>query len=217
MYMYHEVTHVPSHVSDLSHPTSTLLPLPYPSPQAMAKESTTCPPEPLDSEDPLFMLYTSGSTGKPKGIVHTQAGYLLYASVTHEVGVAFHIQLPLCAGCNHWYQCSWHLTLFLSLCPQYVFDYHPGDIYACVADIGWITGHSYVVYGPLSNGATTVLFESTPVYPNPGKCFMDPYTCVLYSESHCKCMCTYLYMYMYMYMYMPSPHLKCRSVVYKPV
>ena len=87
MYMYHEVTHVPSHVSDLSHPTSTLLPLPYPSPQAMAKESTTCPPEPLDSEDPLFMLYTSGSTGKPKGIVHTQAGYLLYASVTHEVGV----------------------------------------------------------------------------------------------------------------------------------
>ena len=69
--------------------------------QAMAKESTTCPPEPLDSEDPLFMLYTSGSTGKPKGIVHTQAGYLLYASVTQEVGVAF-----LCAGCYHWCWCG---------------------------------------------------------------------------------------------------------------
>eukprot|EP00731_Ephydatia_muelleri_P027666 Em0019g539a len=103
--------------------------------KAMEQESTVCPPEPLDSEDMLFMLYTSGSTGKPKGIVHTQAGYLLYASLTH----------------------------------QYVFDYHPGDIFACVADVGWITGHSYVVYGPLCNGGTTVLFESTPIYPNAGR------------------------------------------------
>jgi acetyl-CoA synthetase len=81
------------------------------------------------------MLYTSGSTGKPKGILHTQAGYLLYASITQ----------------------------------QYVFDYRPGDVYACVADIGWITGHSYVVYGPLCNGATTVLFETHPTYPDPGR------------------------------------------------
>ncbi|KAI4875905.1 hypothetical protein NFI96_021479 [Prochilodus magdalenae] len=103
--------------------------------EAMARESPECPPEPMDSEDMLFMLYTSGSTGKPKGIVHTQAGYLLYTSLTH----------------------------------QYVFDYSPGDVFGCVADIGWITGHSYVVYGPLSNGATTVLFESTPVYPDPGR------------------------------------------------
>ncbi|XP_066538091.1 acetyl-coenzyme A synthetase 2-like, mitochondrial [Hoplias malabaricus] len=103
--------------------------------EAMSKESAECAPEPMDSEDMLFMLYTSGSTGKPKGIVHTQAGYLLYASLTH----------------------------------QYVFDYSPGDVFGCVADIGWITGHSYVVYGPLSNGATTVLFESTPVYPDPGR------------------------------------------------
>ncbi|KAL5463395.1 hypothetical protein EMCRGX_G032288 [Ephydatia muelleri] len=103
--------------------------------EAMEQESTVCPPEPLDSEDMLFMLYTSGSTGKPKGIVHTQAGYLLYASLTH----------------------------------QYVFDYHPGDIFACVADVGWITGHSYVVYGPLCNGGTTVLFESTPTHPNAGR------------------------------------------------
>ncbi|KAL7873810.1 hypothetical protein AOLI_G00128810 [Acnodon oligacanthus] len=103
--------------------------------EAMARESAECPPEPMGSEDMLFMLYTSGSTGNPKGIVHTQAGYLLYASVTH----------------------------------QYVFDYSPGDVFGCVADIGWITGHSYVVYGPLCNGATTVLFESTPVYPDPGR------------------------------------------------
>ena len=83
----------------------------------------------------LFLLYTSGSTGKPKGIVHTQAGYLLYAMMTHQM----------------------------------VFDYNPNDIYACVADIGWITGHSYVVYGPLANGATSVLFESVPTYPDPGR------------------------------------------------
>uniref|UniRef100_A0A674NRY1 Acetyl-coenzyme A synthetase n=1 Tax=Takifugu rubripes TaxID=31033 RepID=A0A674NRY1_TAKRU len=99
------------------------------------EESAVCAAEPLDSEDLLFLLYTSGSTGKPKGIVHTQAGYLLYTSLTH----------------------------------QYVFDYRDGDVFGCVADIGWITGHSYVVYGPLCNGATTVLFESTPVYPNPGR------------------------------------------------
>nr|XP_020477951.1 acetyl-coenzyme A synthetase 2-like, mitochondrial [Monopterus albus] len=103
--------------------------------EVMACQSAVCPAEPLDSEDLLFLLYTSGSTGKPKGIVHTQAGYLLYASLTH----------------------------------QYVFDHQAGDVFGCVADIGWITGHSYVVYGPLCNGATTVLFESTPVYPNPGR------------------------------------------------
>lgn len=91
-----------------------------------------CENEPMNSEDELFILYTSGSTGKPKGLVHTHAGYLLYAGITH----------------------------------QYIFDYQPGDIYACVADIGWITGHSYVIYGPLVNGATTVLFESTPTYPD---------------------------------------------------
>uniref|UniRef100_A0A668TT21 Propionate--CoA ligase n=1 Tax=Oreochromis aureus TaxID=47969 RepID=A0A668TT21_OREAU len=101
--------------------------------EAMSSQPAVCAPEPLDSEDLLFLLYTSGSTGKPKGVVHTQAGYLLYASLTH----------------------------------QYVFDYRDGDVFGCVADVGWITGHSYVVYGPLCNGATTVLFESTPVYPNP--------------------------------------------------
>ncbi|KAI1894488.1 hypothetical protein AGOR_G00116320 [Albula goreensis] len=103
--------------------------------EEMLKESPECAPVMMDSEDMLFMLYTSGSTGKPKGIVHTQAGYLLYAALTH----------------------------------QYVFDYQPGDVFGCVADIGWVTGHSYVVYGPLCNGATTVLFESTPLYPDPGR------------------------------------------------
>ncbi|KAM8738795.1 acetyl-coenzyme A synthetase 2-like, mitochondrial [Acanthopagrus schlegelii] len=110
-------------------------PLDVPLEEAMSSQSPVCPAEPLDSEDLLFLLYTSGSTGKPKGVVHTQAGYLLYTSLTH----------------------------------QYVFDHRDGDVFGCVADVGWITGHSYVVYGPLSNGATTVLFESTPVYPNPGR------------------------------------------------
>jgi len=103
--------------------------------EAMSKEDKKCVAVEMDSEDPLFVLYTSGSTGTPKGIVHTQAGYLLYAMMTHQL----------------------------------VFDYQPGDIHACVADIGWITGHSYVVYGPLANGATTVLFESVPTYPDPGR------------------------------------------------
>lgn len=91
-----------------------------------------CPPEPMNAEDPLFILYTSGSTGKPKGVLHTTAGYLLYASITH----------------------------------QYVFDYRPGEIYWCTADVGWVTGHSYIVYGPLANRATTVMFEGVPNYPD---------------------------------------------------
>jgi len=103
--------------------------------EAMAKERRVCPSEWMAAEDPLFILYTSGSTGKPKGLMHTQGGYLLHASLSHQI----------------------------------VFDYRPGEVYACVADIGWITGHSYIVYGPLANGATTVMFESTPLYPDPGR------------------------------------------------
>jgi len=99
--------------------------------EAMDGVSDDCPPEPMDAEDPLFILYTSGSTGKPKGVLHTTGGYLLYAAITHK----------------------------------YVFDYHDGDIYWCTADVGWITGHSYVVYGPLCNGATTLMFEGIPTYP----------------------------------------------------
>ncbi|EGD78858.1 acetyl-CoA synthetase [Salpingoeca rosetta] len=102
---------------------------------AMAKERPYCEPEMLFSEEPLFMLYTSGSTGQPKGLVHSTAGYMTQAAVTHRA----------------------------------IFDYQPGDVYACVADVGWITGHSYVVYGPLANGATTLLFESIPTYPDSGR------------------------------------------------
>jgi acetyl-CoA synthetase len=87
--------------------------------------------EPMNAEDPLFILYTSGSTGKPKGVLHTTGGYLVFASMTH----------------------------------QYVFDYHDGDIYWCTADVGWVTGHSYILYGPLANGATTLMFEGVPNYP----------------------------------------------------
>jgi acetyl-CoA synthetase len=100
-----------------------------------AKVSDECVPEPMNAEDPLFLLYTSGSTGKPKGVLHTTGGYLVYAAMTH----------------------------------QYVFDYHEGDIYWCTADVGWVTGHSYIVYGPLANGATTLMFEGVPNYPSIGR------------------------------------------------
>ena len=97
-----------------------------------AAQSTDCPPEQMDAEDPLFILYTSGSTGKPKGVLHTTAGYNLYVAITHK----------------------------------YVFDYHDGDVYWCTADVGWVTGHSYIVYGPLTNGAITLMFEGIPTYPD---------------------------------------------------
>jgi acetyl-CoA synthetase len=100
--------------------------------EEMDKVSADCPPEPMDAEDPLFILYTSGSTGKPKGVLHSTGGYLLYTAMTHK----------------------------------YVFDYHDGDIYWCTADVGWVTGHSYIIYGPLANGATTLMFEGVPTYPN---------------------------------------------------
>lgn len=91
-----------------------------------------CPPEPMNAEDPLFILYTSGSTGKPKGVLHTTGGYLVWASITHE----------------------------------YVFDLKEDDVYWCSADVGWVTGHTYIIYGPLANGATTVMFEGVPTYPD---------------------------------------------------
>jgi acetyl-CoA synthetase len=91
-----------------------------------------CPPQEMDSEDPLFLLYTSGSTNKPKGVLHTTGGYLAWASFTHEL----------------------------------VFDLQENDVFWCTADVGWITGHSYLIYGPLSNGATTVMFEGVPNYPD---------------------------------------------------
>ena len=100
--------------------------------EAAERVSTQCPAEPMNAEDPLFVLYTSGSTGTPKGVLHTTGGYLVYASMTH----------------------------------QYVFDYHEGDVYWCTADVGWVTGHSYIVYGPLANGATTLMFEGIPNYPS---------------------------------------------------
>jgi len=100
--------------------------------RGMSKE---CAPEPMDSEDMLFILYTSGSTGKPKGVVHSCGGYMVYA------GYSF----------------------------ANVFQYEESDIYWCTADIGWITGHTYIVYGPLLNGATTMMFEGVPTYPSPGR------------------------------------------------
>ncbi|HEX7340977.1 MAG TPA: acetate--CoA ligase [Rhodanobacteraceae bacterium] len=98
-------------------------------------QSTDCPPEPMNAEDPLFILYTSGSTGKPKGVLHTTGGYLVYVAYTHEA----------------------------------VFDLKEDDVYWCTADVGWVTGHSYVVYGPLCNGATTVMFDGVPNYPDTGR------------------------------------------------
>jgi len=101
----------------------------------MAAADPHCPAEPMDAEDPLYILYTSGSTAKPKGILHTTGGYLTGVNATH----------------------------------RYVFDIHPDeDVYWCAADVGWVTGHSYIVYGPLSNGATCVMYEGAPDYPHQG-------------------------------------------------
>ena len=100
--------------------------------QIIESVQSDCEAEPMDSEDSLFILYTSGSTGKPKGVLHTTAGYLLQASISHKL----------------------------------VFDYKDNDVYWCTADVGWVTGHSYIVYGPLANGATTLMFEGIPTFPN---------------------------------------------------
>ena len=99
--------------------------------------SSICDPEPMNSEDPLFILYTSGSTGKPKGVLHTTAGYLLGAHISFK----------------------------------YLFGIRPEDKYWCTADVGWITGHTYILYGPLSNGATTLMFEGVPTYPSASRCW----------------------------------------------
>jgi len=99
----------------------------------LTDDQASCPPEPMDAEDLLFLMYTSGTTARPKGIAHTTGGYLVGAATTH----------------------------------RYVFDLKPeDDVYWCAADIGWITGHSYIVYGPLCNGATSVLYEGTPDFPD---------------------------------------------------
>jgi acetyl-CoA synthetase len=96
-------------------------------------DATSCPCEPMDAEDLLYLLYTSGTTAKPKGIVHTTAGYLVGVATTHH----------------------------------YIFDVKADSIYWCAADVGWVTGHSYIVYGPLTNGTSGVLYEGVPNYPNP--------------------------------------------------
>jgi len=103
--------------------------------EMIMNESQHCDPEPMDAEDPLFLLYTSGSTGKPKGVQHSSAGYILWAQYTMEK----------------------------------VFDVKENDTFWCTADVGWITGHTYIVYGPLAMGATTIMYEGVPTYPDVGR------------------------------------------------
>jgi acetyl-CoA synthetase len=103
--------------------------------EIVANESTTCEPEWVSAEHPLFILYTSGSTGKPKGVQHSTGGYLLWAILTMK----------------------------------WTFDIKPNDVFWCTADIGWVTGHSYITYGPLAVGATEIVFEGVPTYPNAGR------------------------------------------------
>ena len=103
----------------------------------VADQPGSCPVEPMDSEDPMFVLYTSGSTGRPKGVQHSTGGYLLHTAMSFK----------------------------------YIFDYQEGDVHWCTADVGWITGHSYIVYGPLANGATTLVFEGVPTYPDASRCW----------------------------------------------
>jgi acetyl-CoA synthetase len=101
----------------------------------MSDAAEQCEAEPMNSDDPLYILYTSGSTGKPKGVVHITGGYLVHVANSHKV----------------------------------IFDVHDDDIFWCTADIGWVTGHSYIVYGPLANGATSLMFEGVPTYPDAGR------------------------------------------------
>lgn len=103
--------------------------------EMIMNESQHCDPEPMDAEDPLFLLYTSGSTGKPKGVQHSSAGYILWAQYTMEN----------------------------------VFDVKENDSFWCTADVGWITGHTYIVYGPLAMGATTIMYEGVPTFPDVGR------------------------------------------------
>ena len=98
----------------------------------VSNQSNKCEITEQFSEDPLFILYTSGSTGKPKGVLHTSAGYLLHASISHRT----------------------------------IFDLKQNEVYWCTADVGWVTGHSYIIYGPLCNGSTTLMFEGVPTYPD---------------------------------------------------
>jgi acetyl-CoA synthetase len=114
----------------------------------VADQSTECPAEVMNAEDPLYILYTSGTTGKPKGIVHTQGGYLTSISATHD----------------------------------YVFDLKDDDVYWCTADIGWVTGHSYIVYGPLANGATSIMYEGAPNHPGLDRLWqiVEDYECTIF-------------------------------------
>lgn len=122
--------------------------------QAMMQESTTCDPEPMDSNDTLFIIYTSGTSGLPKPIIHAQAGYLIHAMITVEVR-------PLKTSTMN--TSSNDYVVF-----QNAFQFGRDDVFGCMTDLAWIAGHTCIVYGPLCIGGTTLVFESTLSYPDYG-------------------------------------------------
>ena len=145
--------------------------------ELVSSQSDRCEAEPMDAEDPLFILYTSGSTGKPKGVLHTTAGYMVYAALTFRYVFDYHSEDPVGKANGGRSPSAMSDEIKVNQMGGTGGERRPGStrrvyrppLYWCTADIGWVTGHSYIVYGPLCEGATSILFEGIPNYPAPDR------------------------------------------------